>query len=305
MIEIRTVDGETLASLPAGQARFRSFLTEVARTVATAPPREDGPRAGFVHSLSGVDLEDLGAAAQAAGMAGTLTDEGMVDLRGMDVSGWDLRGMKTGRADLSGASLVACEAAATDLRGSRMTGADISGIDLTGALLGRSDMRDVMACRVPEGHPVLGTMSPESLRGVRYNKMRAILGADMEEADLRGARFEDARFLGASLVRARMGGSTLVRCDLDGADIRETDFRRARVSGCTMPCRYLGTCRAAGATFGGNRYPAYGGLFGVGLLRKANARFVADIKAWPPEIRADFRDGGSLPRRLLLRALGI
>jgi hypothetical protein len=68
----------------------------------------------------------------------------------------------------------------------------------------------------------------------------------------------------------------------------------------------LDKCRTVGATLRWNRYPAFGGLFALGLLLgKRRSASLAEIKGWPPEIRADFRWGGTPLRRLVLYALGV
>jgi uncharacterized protein YjbI with pentapeptide repeats len=268
---------------------------------------EDADWPASTPSLARVDLDDLAASASCAGIPGTLTMEGMLNLRAMDLSGWNLRAVRANRADLSGASLVAAVGKDADLDGARLRGADLSGASLRGAVLLRSDLRGCICRRAPAWHPALTRLSHRFLGEAKFLGLATdLLGAKLQGADLRGGDFEGSLLLGANLTGARMDECRLTGCDLTGTLLRATVLDRATVRNCRMFATSMDKCRTAGATLRRNRYPAFGGLFALGLLlgrsRSAN---LAEIKGWPPEIRADFRCGGTPLRRLVLHALGV
>ncbi len=230
MIEIRSVSGETLVAVPVGHGSFREFLADVGRSRARLPPAdeelEDADWPASTPSLADVDLDDLAASASCAGVPGTLTLEGMLDLREIDLSGWNLRGVRANRADLSGASLVAAVADEASLAGARLSGADLSGTSLRGVVLERSDLRRCICHRAPDGHPALAMLSHSCLGKVRCQGMGTdrtdLIGVHLAGADLRGADIDGGLMLAADLSAARMDGCRLTGCDLTGTNFRAT-----------------------------------------------------------------------------------
>jgi len=230
VIEIRSVSGETLVAVPVGHGSFREFLADVGRSRARLPPAdeelEDADWPASTPSLADVDLDDLAASASCAGVPGTLTLEGMLDLREIDLSGWNLRGVRANRADLSGASLVAAVADEASLAGARLSGADLSGTSLRGVVLERSDLRRCICHRAPDGHPALAMLSHSCLGKVRCQGMGTdrtdLIGVHLAGADLRGADIDGGLMLAADLSAARMDGCRLTGCDLTGTNFRAT-----------------------------------------------------------------------------------
>ncbi len=111
------------------------------------------------------------------------------DLRGIDLSGLDLRDVNFVETDLSGSSLQDC-----NLSSAFVAHAFLEGVNLDRALLSETNFRD--------------SYMPQ---------------ASFESAELNGAKFGDAYLKGVNFRNAR-----LFRAKFINADLRQADFRGAR-----------------------------------------------------------------------------
>jgi uncharacterized protein YjbI with pentapeptide repeats len=157
------------------------------------------------------------------------------DLRCVDLSGADLRGLDLSQADLSGAVLVGA-----DLSDATFVQAELVGADLTGATLHDTDLS-----QADLSHAVLVDvdLSGENLTQVTLDDVEAP-GVDLSGARMTQVGLEDANLSGADLSDADAGqaearGVDLSNADLSGADFTQADLTNADLSGAD----------ASGATF--------------------------------------------------------
>jgi hypothetical protein cdifQCD-6_14926 len=142
------------------------------------------------------------------------------DLRGVNLSKEDLRGV-----DLRGANLTGVTLRETDLRDANLTGAELSRADLRWANLRYAHLR----CADLRG----ANLRCADLRGADF-RGATLRMADLGETDLREASFigVDLREVGlrwailryASLKGVDLRGADLREADLKGADLREADL---------------------------------------------------------------------------------
>lgn len=155
-----------------------------------------------------------------------------IDLRGEDLSEFDLarkdlRDARLSEADLSGATLVDA-----NLSGAELADADLEGADLEGADLSEADL---------EGANLTGVSADLSdLRGAR-----------MPAADLTGAQLSGAEMQHTCLTGASLAGAYLPDAQLDGADLTEANLHDTRFTYDLRPAD-LRAVGLSGALFAGS-----------------------------------------------------
>jgi uncharacterized protein YjbI with pentapeptide repeats len=135
------------------------------------------------------------------------------DLRGADLSDFDLRA-----ADLSGADLRGAYLWGTNLKKASLRGAHFDGADLTNANLVEANLRSAHMQNARLVHAALS-------------------GADARGADMHGSNLTQANFIGATLTKADLHGSLLIGGIFFGADLIDANFTSATLFG----AKFLGT----------------------------------------------------------------
>ena len=129
------------------------------------------------------------------------------DLRGRNLSGWDISNAHYPRADLSGALLRATRAI---------------NVNFTGAKAERTDFR----------HAVLDGAIFENaeLLQARFDNT-SLLNANLEDAMLNGAKLRKSKLNGANIRRADLSDSFAAGADFSGANLSGAIFDNARLTG--------------------------------------------------------------------------
>lgn len=149
------------------------------------------------------------------GLVSNTADEPPQDLRGINLAGEDLSGMKLPRCDLSGA----------DLSKANLSGASLSWSDLSGANLSQACLDD---CEL------LGA----DLRGATLNECSAMKagfgGSDLTGASLIGADLQQATLTRSQLCKADFRAANLMEARITESDCREANFTRANLQDCDL-----------------------------------------------------------------------
>jgi len=127
------------------------------------------------------------------------------DLRGRNLSGWDISNAHYPRADLSGALLRATRAI---------------NVDFAGAVAERTDFRQAV------------------LDGASFNDAE-LLQARFDNASLLNTNLADAMLNGAKLRNSKLNGSNLRRSDLSNTFAAGADFSGANISGAIFDSAHL------------------------------------------------------------------
>ena len=167
---------------------------------------------------------------------GPLTGDGEpADLRGISLTGEDLRevdlsGCKLAGADLSDADLSRSVLARCDLSGANLFRARLDGSELMGAKLCGANMRECSALRAGFGHADLSgaDLFEANLEGATLTG-GVLVGADLRAANLQGARIREADLRDVDFTRARLRGADLGKSRVAGADFCNADLRESRL----------------------------------------------------------------------------
>lgn len=147
------------------------------------------------------------------------------DLRGVDLSACDLRGVDFTGADLRDARLIDA-----DMRGAILHGAQLDGAEMARADLRRAVLDHAQCAQVGFGEAKL--VGASCFEACFDNA--SFVGADLRAADLRQtscshARFRRARMEGGDFAGADFSHADLVETEVEGACFKQVDFRRARM----------------------------------------------------------------------------
>ncbi|GCA62292.1 hypothetical protein KIPB_002609, partial [Kipferlia bialata] len=140
-------------------------------------------------TVTGCDLTAVRG--MTVGHIGSLSALTQCTLRGMDLTGLDLRDTDAAWSDFSGADLARC-----DVTGATLTGCDLSGANLTG---------------------VRG-LTERQLEGVKSVRGVTVSGVDMRGWDLKGLDLRDADLSGC-----QMGDATVEKSGVEGAALPKGD----------------------------------------------------------------------------------
>jgi uncharacterized protein YjbI with pentapeptide repeats len=169
-------------------------------------------------------------------LSGALLYEGdlsLMDLRGANLSGADLRRVKFHRTALSEADLSRALLTEGDLYGAELSGANLSGTNLS-----RVDLRLTLGLTQEQVDSAIGdraTQLPPELNrpdtwGKRNFSLANLRGQDLRGQDLRGAKlhatdFSKADLRGANLSESDLTEANLTEANLSGAFLSGTDLR--------------------------------------------------------------------------------
>jgi len=183
------------------------------RTVAQARTSEVLPRLDTVRK--GLLMRFLDAAHL---ITGTITQQPIISLSTIALTGIYLKGADLKGANLEGADLKGANLEGADLSGANLEGADLSGADLYGITLTKANLEDAYLPRT--------TLPLAHMDGA--NLIRAsLVGADMRGVDMRGAHLAAAHLSGADLLSADLRGAELTGANLEGADLNSADLSGA------------------------------------------------------------------------------
>ena len=150
------------------------------------------------------------------------------DLRGVNLSKEDLRGV-----DLRGANLTGVTLRETDLRDANLTGAELSRADLRWANLRYAHLRCAdlrganLRCADLRGVDLRGATLRMADLGETDLREASFIGVDLREVGLRWAILRYASLKGVDLKGADLRGADLKGADLRGANLRGADLREA------------------------------------------------------------------------------
>ncbi len=136
------------------------------------------------------------------------------DLRGKNLSNFNLAGANLRGADLTGANLSHANLQGADLRGAilddtNLTIANLSGANLSGATINRANL------------------TAANLQGVLANGTH-IQAANLTGADLKAARLQGSNLTGTDLTKTNFQGADLDHVNMSGTILKNTDFRQAK-----------------------------------------------------------------------------
>ncbi len=198
---------EPVASGWAQQAAERLVAAPQPEATSTGPDTESEPSSGPEHpSSASVTRRRLSTLLRRRGGGALPQDLGP----GAQLAGRDLRRLKLGRLDLTGAVL-------TD---ARLDGADLSRTCLAGARLD--------GARLARARLIGADLSGATASGAVFDD------ADLSSADLRSLKADGASFIGTDFDRVRLGGADLARTDLSAARFADVDLADADLSGALL-----------------------------------------------------------------------
>jgi uncharacterized protein YjbI with pentapeptide repeats len=145
-----------------------------------------------------------------------LRTHGLLDFKGRDFTGLNLKGVDFRNVDLSRAVLKSCDLTDAKLQEAILDRADLSDSTLTRAKLLDASLKfsaldGVREASGAEFHKA--KMKGATLEGGNFN------GAFFNEAVLTGATLTRAKFVGAHMVDVRLMGATLTEAVFDGANM--------------------------------------------------------------------------------------
>lgn len=142
------------------------------------------------------------------------------DLRGRNLSGWDISNAHYPRADLSGALLRATRAI---------------NVDFSSAIAERTDFRKAVLDGSIFVDAKLGKARFDGASLLNSDLSGAVLaGAKLRDARLNGATIRRADFIGAFAAKADFSGSNVSRTIFDGSDLAGAQFNNAVVIGASF-----------------------------------------------------------------------
>lgn len=163
-----------------------------------------------------------------------------LDLRGADLRGQALAGLRADGLDLSEADLRGCALDGVRWSGCALRDARLDAADLRGAVLRMCDLdqaRATGAClaqaRLENSTARAARLDGADLRGALLTDTD-FARASLRGADLRGAAASGACFRGADLRGARLQGADLTDTDLRGADLTDTDLSDCDLRGADL-----------------------------------------------------------------------
>lgn len=136
------------------------------------------------------------------------------DLRGKNLSHFDLEGANLRGADLTGANLSQANLRGADLSGAtldltNLTGANLSGANLSGANINQANLTTANL----EGALLTGTQ---------------VKSANLTGANLIAARLQASNLEGSDLTYANLQTADLEQVNMSGTILKNTDFRQAK-----------------------------------------------------------------------------
>lgn len=198
-------------------------------------------------------------------------------LRGVDLSGADLRDVDLICADLSGSDLRGVDLTGADLsranlRGAKMDGANLSGADLSGASLiyaeiGNAKLIGAILKKADLEHAFLGnsdlTKADLTEAKVHFAKLGSanLTGANLSGADFYQAWLTQALLTGADLRDAKMGGAQIDKilygAKVAGADLTGADLTGANLHGAGLAGAILKGAKLTGANLNRAKLPGF------------------------------------------------
>ena len=308
MIVLKDTHGLVIHQASAQGFDLRRFLDAAAYASGERHPElhDSTPLPDGYRSLGGADFRDLTHQLRQSGVANAITPDGRLDMRGWDLSKWDLSRAALINVDLSGAWLVRAVLHASDLRGSRLPGADLSGAWMQDGDFRGADMRNVtmLAADLGDGEADL----PEALRDPGHRAarssfpvaMRAKFGGAVSD----GARISEANLASADFRRTKLRNSVVRDSDLTYATVLDTDASGAEFSRNTLVSTSTCRIKTDGAVMRYNEY------FRVSLPELLGAAVSASKRrslasGLTPEMKIDFGMSfilGALARGLAMAA---
>jgi len=193
----------------------------------TNPPGSLPPNVSPTDTADSTGTADILAALRARRDGGERlpSPESPFSLAGEHMVKADLAGLDLSRCDLSGAEL-----SGADLSGSRLAGAQLSGAVLHGAKLDEAELLGAEAEGADFGSAsaVRAGFGRAKLRGASFFES-ALGSATFSGSDLRDCDFRVAKLDGSRAVEADLRGA-----DLGGASLREVDLSGVRVAGASL-----------------------------------------------------------------------
>ena len=185
-------------------------------------------------NLSGLDFSKLDLTSvtlSGANLAGA-------DLRGLQLIGVSMAGLNLSGANLAGANLTNA-----NLTGANLSGANLTGVVLTGANVTNTDFSAAVLAGVVTGS-LNGTplVLPEPwhlIRGYLVGPKAYLVGAALNDLDLRGWNLSGANLTGALLYRSWFNnvsfvGAKLNNANFDGSPSQGADFTDADLTGANL-----------------------------------------------------------------------
>jgi|GEM_PF-1576523 len=187
-----------------------------------------------------------------------LSENGKLDLQGVDLKGANLTS-----TDLIGAELKVANLARTDLRGAdlkkaRLAWANLDRVDLMQAILSGADLSEanlnealLTLANLEDADLIDADLRAADLSGANLNEAD-LSGANLTEADLSKANLSwaylmDANLSSSQLTEANLSGSYLMEADLRNADLIEADLRKAYLLGANLNGAKLSRAKIDGA----------------------------------------------------------
>jgi len=179
------------------------------------------------------------------------------DLRGVDLSGSDLReavlpGANLTGADLSGADLNGATLLDVDFTQADLSGACLDGADLGGAVFVQTNLAGTQfqGATLRTAHFEHADLTGSNFRGADLDEVGmyfcSLEGADLSAAKLNGARFDEAQMSAVKLVKAHLIGAYVGSSNLTGADLSDADLSGAIVSHARLPGTTINRARLVG-----------------------------------------------------------
>ena len=205
------------------------------------------------------------------------------ELRGVDLSGANLKEAKLSGADLRTVELRDANLERADLRGADLRGADLTEADMDNANLEGANLR-------------YANLTEANLRGadLREANLRDanLRGADLSEANLIDAYLREANLREANLSEAYLYGTNLLEANLENANLEGANLEGANLEGAVLKGTLLESVEAKPKTAYGQKRS------GVKALKKVvePIKVAAFKKLFPEAFEAVKHDigGGTL-----------